>query len=192
MASQVGIINAALTKIGAKQSVVSLEDGTPAANFGAARYEELRDDLLRDHNWNFAIRRVKLARLSEGPTFEYRFRYQLPDRWLRILNAWDNAAGRGHLNYRTEGNMLLTDSSDVWCKFVIQVVDPNEMSADFRECLTLKLAIEAAVKLAGSTQLSQLMEARFERRFTKAVSNDSFDTRPTQLPRGSWITGRFR
>jgi len=192
MASEVGILNAALTKIGSKQSVTSFTQGSPAANFGAARYADLRDDLLRDHNWNFAIRRVKLARLAAAPTFGYSYAYELPDKWLKILNGWDNEACVGHLDYLVEDNKLLCNSEEVWIKYITQVTDPNAMPADFRECLALKLAVEAAITIAGSSSLSALMEDRFSRKVLKATSNDAFDTRPSRLPVGSWHASRFR
>jgi len=190
MASEVGIVNAALIKIGAKNTITSFTDGTPGGNYAAARYAEIRDDLLRAHPWNFAVRRSKLARSSDTPDFEYAYKYALPNLWLKVLGAWDNSAGDGALDYKQEGSFLFTDSEDVYCKYIIQVVDPNTMTSDFRECLALKMGVELAIYVSNSNSMSEMLQQRFESALLKAQSMDSADDRPDRMPAGSWYASR--
>lgn len=192
MASVIGIVNSALYKVGAKKQIVSLDEGTPAANFMSARYEDLRDDLLRAHPWNFAVKRVKLARLAETPAYEYDYKYAMPSDIIRTLLLSDNSAGTGVVDYREESGTYFSNAEELWLKYVYKVTDPNQMTADFREVLALKIAIEAAITIANSNSMSETMEARFQKAMLKAMSVDSMSDRPSSLPSGSWTTCRSR
>lgn len=191
MASIVGIVNSALIKVGAKKLIGSLDEGTPGANFGAARYEEIRDELLRGHPWNFAVARAKLARLSTTPNHKWEYEYSVPSDWLRTMWISDNEDGVGYIDYNEESGMIRADADELWMKYIRKVDDPNVMTPDFREVIAYKLAIEAAISIANSNTLSELMQQRFDRAWTKALSTDSLGDRPGQMPAGSWTTRRF-
>ena len=62
MASVLGICNSGLIKLGAS-TIMSLTEGTKNANLCNEQFAKLRDEVLRGHNWNFAIARAKLAQL---------------------------------------------------------------------------------------------------------------------------------
>ncbi|MDJ0951651.1 MAG: hypothetical protein QNJ94_22300 [Alphaproteobacteria bacterium] len=189
MATEVGICNSALAKIGAKR-IASLTEGSKNANICNEQYEKLRDDLLRAHVWNFAVTRRQLARLSEAPAFEFQYKYQLPSDWLRTISVHDNAEGAGTVAYRIEGRTLHTAAEQVYLRYVRRAEDPNEMTADFREVLATLIARELAIPLANSNTLFQLMDDRFRGRFRRARSADSVEDFPDRMPAGSWATAR--
>ncbi len=189
MATEVGICNSALSKIGAKR-IASLTEGSKNANFCNEQYEKLRDDLLRAHVWNFAVKRQQLARLSEAPAFGFQFKYRLPSDWLRTVMVQDNADGAGAVEYRQEGATLHTNAAQVYLRYVRQLADPNEMTADFREVLATLIARELAIPIANSNTLFQLMDERYRTRFRRARSADSIEDFPDRMPAGSWATVR--
>ncbi len=91
MATEVGVANAALRRLGAN-IIASFTEGTKSANCATEFYEETRDGLLRVHNWNFATKRVKLAQLATAPVFGYDHSYALPaDSGLRISRGRDHS-----------------------------------------------------------------------------------------------------
>jgi hypothetical protein len=190
--SEVDISNSCFRKIGVRQKIGSFDEGTPAANFAADRYEELRDELLRAHSWNFAMKRAALAQVATDPVFEYDRAYQLPSDWLRTVRVFDNDAGAGYIDYREEDGKILASREALWLLYVYEVTGPNAMTPDFREALAYKMAIEAAVDLVGSRNLSETMEVRFEKSFVKAMGTDAQSDGPRRLPRGTWVTRRFR
>jgi len=192
MASEVGIVNSAGIKIGAKQRIISFEDGTPLANLGADRYHEIRDELLRGHPWNFAEDRAKLARSSETPEFKYAYKYALPTGWMRTVAVYDNDAGVGWVDYKEEKGFILSNAEDIYLVFVFQVTDPNLMTPDFRECIAMQLASEGAIPIVQSKSLSEKWEKRFDKQLIKAKSNDSQGDKPDRRPDGSWTSRRFR
>lgn len=59
------IVNLALVRIGAKR-ITSLTDGSRNANEANAIYALVRDEVLRAHEWNFAIRTADLSEYEEN------------------------------------------------------------------------------------------------------------------------------
>jgi len=192
MASEVGIVNSAGTKIGAKNLISSFDEGTPLANLADNRYAEIRDELLRSHPWNFAVKRAKLARLAETPTFEFDYAYSMPTGWIRTIWIANNDQGDGYIEYREEDNKILSDEEEIYMKYITQVTDPNIMTPDFRELIAMKLAIEGAISIVNSNTLSELWQVRYDRAWRKATSIDSLSDRPDRRPHGSWVVYRFR
>lgn len=192
MASEVGICNSALTKVGVGGDgrISSLTEGSRNANICNEQYPKLRDDLLRSHTWNFATTRAKLARRDEAPAFEFNYKYQLPSDWIRVVSVHDNDAGAGHVRYKIEGSTLLCDAEDVYLRYVRQVTDPNDMPPDFREALAALLARDLALPVVQSNTLKQDMKDDFKRAARRARSTDAIEDTPEDMPEGSWVSAR--
>ena len=62
----VSISNRALTFLGA-QPITSLEDDTKEARACNRMFEQSRNQVLRGHAWNFAIKRASLAANTTAP-----------------------------------------------------------------------------------------------------------------------------
>lgn len=190
MATEIGICNSALSKIGVTKAISSLTEGSKTANACNEQYAKLRDDLLRAHLWNFATARAELQASTTAPASEYDFAYQLPSDWIRTVAVHDNDAGEGAVEYRIEGRQILANALRAWLKYVKRVADPNEMPADFREALALMLAAELAAPIANSNTLKTTLAAEFQRKLRKAKSTDAVEDYPESMPAGSWVTAR--
>ena len=189
MASEIGICNSALTKIGATR-IVALDEGSRNANACAELYPKLRDDLLRSHTWNFATVRLKLARLASTPAFGFSYEYQLPVDWLRTVSVHGNERGDGFAEYRVEGRRLRSSAEDVYLRYIRIVADANDMPADFREALAAMLARDLAVPIAQSNTLREAMGEAFREALGRAKSADALEDCPDALPEGSWVAAR--
>ncbi len=185
MASEVGICNSALTKIGAAR-IVALDDGSKNANACAELYPKLRDDLLRRHAWNFAHVRRKLARLAAAPAFGFAYAYQLPTDWLRTVEVYTDDAAAGLANYRIEGRTILASAEALYLVYIGVVTDPNDMPSDFRETLAAMLACDLAVPIAQSSSLRQQMADAFRDALARAKSVDAVEDGPESMPEGAW------
>lgn len=195
MASEVGIVNRALRAIG-ESTITSLTEGSRNANVANDIYEQHRDELLRAHPWNFATKRIKLARSANTPVYEYDYQYPIPSDFLRIVEVHDNTDGLGTLEYKmehdaTDGTVIYSFAEEVWLRYVAKITDPNKMSPDFRKALSMSMAVEFATAIAQSNTLSDLMESRYRRALSKARSNDGMEDFPEQFPAGSWVSRRF-
>ena len=192
MASEVGIVNSAGRKIGVKNRVISLDDGSPLANLGADRYEEIRDEILRGHPWNFAMARAKLARATEEPGFEFTYKYVKPTGWVRTIGVFNNDAGTGWVDYKEEGGHILSDAEDLYLRYVQKITDPNLMTPDFRECIAIQLAEEGAISITNSKGMAEKWERKLPKALNKAKSTDAMSDRPDRRPMGSWVRYRVR
>jgi len=166
MASVVGIVNSALIKLGA-DTISALTEDSPEARAANARYESLRDEVLRAHPWNFALVRAELARLLDAPLFGAAHHYQLPADCLRVM------ATEGAEPFEIEGNRLLTDAESARILYVRRVADPNLFDAMFRETLALRIAADLAYKLVSSTTLAQSMMQLYREHLALTRSADA-------------------
>lgn len=189
MSDITGLCNSALAKIGAAR-ITSLEEGSKNANLCATLYPRCRDDLLRAHSWNFATARAKLARVDTDPAFGYAATFALPADWMRNIAAFDNEAGLGALDFKTEGGRILSDAEEVYLRYVMRVENANLMPPDFREALSSLLARELAVPIAQSNTLEEKLEARFRTRLRRARTTDGLEDQADPLPLGAWAAVR--
>jgi hypothetical protein len=189
MASIVGICNSALIKLGAS-TIMSLSDGSKNANLSNEQYPKLRDDLLRSHPWNFAIRRAKLAKLSTSPVFGFSGAFQLPADWLRVVSVHNNDNGAGWIEYRIAGRTIESNASDLYLRYVAAVEDPNDMPISFRECLSWRLAVDLSQAITQSTTVMQAMEKGLKPALLTAKSTDAIEDFPESQPPSGWVTIR--
>jgi hypothetical protein len=101
MATETELVNSALRKIGA-QRILDIADEVPSAGIASDVLTQERDYLLRSHNWNFAITRRKLSRLSDAPPFEFEYAFTTPSDCMRIVSVHDNDGGHGSVRYKAE------------------------------------------------------------------------------------------
>lgn len=193
MATEVGLANAALRRIGAS-IITSFTQGTKSSDCARDFYEDTRDELLRVHNWNFATKRVKLAQLSAAPAFGYDHAYALPSDWIRTISVHDNDAGLGTIEYKEESqndqNVLLSSSDDVYLRYVARITDPNRMPADFRKALSRELASAMALDLSKSNTIKSECDKEAEALVRRAKSSDAMGSTPEARPMGSWAASR--
>lgn len=193
MPAEVDIINIALRKIGAS-TITSRADGTKNANVADDLYDEVRDTMLRHHPWNFATKRVKLAKLTTAPAFEFDNAFAMPSDWLRTISVHDNDAGLGTMIYREEQvasqNCIVADVEDCYLRYVSREVDPNLMSADFRYALAVWLAKDMSLPIASSSSMHNEMDEELQIAMAKAKSTDAQGGFPERRPRGSWADSR--
>jgi hypothetical protein len=194
MPSDTDIVNFALVALGANR-ITSLTDGTPNANRANDVYEMLRDSKLRGHNWNFATKRAQLARLSDEPAFGYDYQHALPSDWLRVISVHDNDAGLGGIDYRVETydsqKVLLSNSQDVYLRYVARITDPNLWAADFAVTFAVDLAESLAIAIPNSGTTRQQLEEKVRKMMLGTKSTDAMGSAPEKRPPGSWSSARF-
>ena len=193
MSSDTDITNVAMRLLKATR-ITNLTDGSNNANAANDVYTEVRDDLLRSHNWNFATKRQKLAKSSTAPTFGFDNAYPLPADWVRTVSVHDNDVGAGTFLYREEEvddqGVIVTSADEIWIRYIYRVTDPNRMAADFRTAFSyaLALAIPGVSNLSAARE--ERLEGRAKTRLRTAKHSDAVGSSPERRPAGSWITVR--
>jgi hypothetical protein len=179
----VQIANRAITFLGGT-TITALTDDTKEGRACLRLYEQSRDQLLRDHPWNFSIKRASLAANTTAPVFEYTNAFDFPDKTLRIIEV-DTAE-----EWAVEGRQIVSDASaplDV--VYVEQVTDPTLFDSKFIEAYALRLAADIAYDITASQTVAQKAEDKYsvlikEARLVDAQESLSADEQ-------SWLDARI-
>ena len=144
------------------------------------------------HNWNFGIETVQLAQLTATPVVKWAYGYELPSDHLRKISVHDNAAGRGTVPHKVQGNQINSDAAQLYLVYVRRVTDPNLMIPLFRVALSKLIGSRLAVTLAQSVSRSKDLYKEFmEDDLPIAKSADALQDSSDALPESTWVTARF-
>ena len=193
MPSTTEVVNAALKLLGGAV-IGSLDDGSTNAGYASAFYDILLDDMLREHEWDFATKRRKLSQLAAAPVYEFDHAYAIPDDWIRTIQISDNDAGVGSVIYKQETlngqRVILASREDLWMRYVYRAIDPGLWSVDFTQAMVFALARDLAIPVASSTSQLQLRGSQAARALAKARSTDAAGSSPPIRNPGSWVRSR--
>ena len=194
MASETDIANVALRLVGGTR-ITSLTQGTPNANAVQDLYSTIRDELM-EFPWNFATKRVELAKSTTAPGFGYDNAYALPSDWVFTISVHDNDESVGTIDFRHEQvgaqNVIATDVNSVFLVYTYKEQDPNIMTPSFRKALSSALARDLAITVANSNVLEDQLGKRATKDLARAKSLDAMGSFPEPRPRGSWANSRNR
>ena len=172
--SKTQICNMAILKLGGNP-IASLTDGSTGAKACAAAYDMVRDRLLEDHNWWFAVVRQNLNRLEdEAESDKYSFQYTLPTDpiMLRFIDIPDYHGEDWDIEIGTGGDpVLLTNLSEVVCRYVRLITDEGEFPSSFANAFAAALAAEISVKITDSVRMRSIMQAEATAAIIEAQAN---------------------
>ena len=186
MPSVVDIVNRALDKLG-QQPITSLDDGNTAANLATRTWPIVRDQVLRSHPWNFAVRRDNLAPLEETPDWGFAYQHQLPDKLLRLLEIRDLSTDE----YQIENNKILCDDDVVYIRYIVQVTDPNEYDASFVNAVSVAMAFEMCERLTQSNTKKKILADEYQTVMDQAKLVDAVENPPSAFEEDSWVEVRY-
>jgi len=189
--TEVQICNMALGRIKAQPISDLITDKTKSATTCRIFYEPLRDALLREHPWAFAIARQALASLVVDNYTTHEFVYQLPTspRCLRIINVMTAAYVPTYFPYDREGDRLYTSEPSASLYYIGQITDPNQFDAIFVDAFAWRLASELAGPLTGDASAEPW--AKYERIIAKAWGADEQEKVEPAVPAPRWVDERF-
>ena len=186
MASDVGIANAALRKLG-QSPITSFSENSKAARLANERYAELRDELLSRHPWNFALKRASLAADAVDPTWGFDFAYTLPSDWLKLIEI-DNPA---RYPYHIEGRKVITDiTAPLKILYIFQVTNVIEMDVMFRQALAAELAADVAEAITGSSEKVDRLRAISAGKIRASRVPDGQEHSPERVEASEWLDAR--
>lgn len=156
------ICNMALSFL-AKGRITSLDDNTEEAKQCRIHYEHCRRMILRQYNWGFAKRTVKLAKLDTTiPGWDECYAYPAECLSLRRIFNESTAADRGgeQTDYdislvSDNTRAVLTDLDEAWAEYTIDITDVGICSEEFCESMARLLAASMAMPLTGSANIQQ-------------------------------------
>jgi hypothetical protein len=195
-ATQSGIVNAALAELGSTSRISSIDDAHGVAPDAKAVWDQVTDELLAEHPWNWAIAR---AVLNPGATPEhgYAYGYALPADCLRWL-PW-NAEDEEWFDAVEEGGRLLTDfAGPVKVRYISGELGRRmaRWSPSFVRAMTFAIAAALAEPVTQDESIKQDMEAKAEGKLRRAKRRDGLAsggrTRNQVTARSDWLQARER
>lgn len=184
MASVVDICNKALSLLGQK-SITSLDDESPEALACRIHWEQLRDEVLRSHPWNCAIKRAALNRLVDAPAFGFKYYYQLPADCLFVVSLESGDY------FKIEGRKLLTDSSAANIIYVFTQDDSTTYDAQLSAGFSYLLAAELAPGITASQSESDRLRKIGDDKISFAKSSDAIEAREPNTKFRKWLSAKY-
>jgi len=172
------IYNRALALVGANLISTPDEVSKEAENCKLF-WPGIRDALLMEHRWQFALKRVVPEEIADFDDEEWTHAYQLPNDFLRL----DEISGVSE--YLIQGNRILADDQPL-LTYVARIEDVTQYDPLFVETAVYRLAAVIVVPLTGQTELVGAFLTLSNTFLAEARSIDSQQQVPRPIFRDIW------
>jgi hypothetical protein len=188
--SVVSICNKALQRLGAARITSLTEDSSNARNCNLC-YEDIRDEELRAHVWNFAKKRATLAADATAPDFDYLYAFPLPSDCLRPLPPKRVALDWVIENHQGRPAILTNDGNSIELTYIARITDPTVFDPLFVKALAMSMAEHMCEDITQSN--SKKADAKADRKEALAIARrtnamENISQEPVEDP---WLTARY-
>lgn len=184
MSTAIDICNSALNKLG-QDPIASFSEDSKAARALNTAYPLIRDKLLQDHYWNFAIKTVSLAQLPSTDLGLRGTKFALPADYHQAIKLLSNRF------YKIESGELITDQSTAILKYVWKNNNVSSYTPLFKEALAYALANDIAYLMTQSQGTSDRMAKYAYDAKMNAAAVDAQEDFMDSVHGDDFIEGRF-
>ncbi len=197
--SPVAICNIALGWLGG-DLIISLDDETVEAKLCKANYEPLRDAVLEEREWTFAVKRLEPVELTESPLYGYDKAFQIPTEVIRVLqvsragevesgilvegsflSATRGGTGTGRetrIEWAREGDAIYaSNSARIFIRALVSITDTTKFSPAFDQALAARLAMDLAIPLTSSEKKQTAFAKMYGEKIVLAAASDGMQGR---------------
>jgi hypothetical protein len=174
MASEVDICSAAVLSLGGNP-ISSFDESTDRARLCASLWPLVRDEILRGHPWNCAIKRDVLAALTTAPAYDYAYQYELPSDWLRTLSVGEYGV---EPDFKTEGRRILSDETPLKIRYIFRNEDSRTYDALLVDAMIAAMAARIAYAITQSASLAQVKMQELQAILKRARAVDGMEDPP--------------
>ena len=161
MATSISICSAALLQLG-KAPISSFDETGDAARLCSNLYPQERDSILRENDWNCAIKRVILAPLATAPVFGYTAQFQLPGDFLRLISIDDNLVGSPLcMEFKVEARTILANATVLPLVYVFRNDQEATWDSKLIELMTARMLWKLAYPVTQSTSLRDELKVEY-------------------------------
>jgi len=177
-ASDIALASNAMLLLGGS-TIASFTDGSAEAEIAANLFEHSYKSTLSGHRWRFAVKQVKLARLTATPEALFSYQFQLPTDILYLFRTIDNQ------RYEVYGDRLYSNATEVTIEYVYDI-ESDKVPSYFAKMFEFYLASQFAIPLTGDLDKASYYKSEYEKALTRAKFLDS-SSRPNQ----TFINNRY-
>jgi len=186
--SAVSICSAALMSLGANP-INDFDEDNEGARIVAGIYPLARNELLRLHPWNCAIKRVRLAADVDKPAFEFSNQFTLPGDWIRLRDV--SNGGNQVYDYKVEGGKILANLSSLDVRYVFLNDREETWDAHLVSLMIALMKSKIAYSVTRDLQAEQLAATKYERALIVARAIDGQEDPPETLGAGGLLGARI-
>ena len=180
--SALSLCSNALTLLGAN-SIASFIEGSAESEVAALLYETTYHAMLTETQWHFATRTASLARHTETPDNNFKYKYQLPIDCLYVAKASSK-------RYEIYERDLYSDHKEVDIEYVYPV-DENNLPAYFAKALEYNLAAQFAIPITENTTKAEFFANMYQVVIRKARYADASQRPNIPIQDSPYIHARF-
>ena len=165
MNSSTSICNMALAYLG-QAPITSLDQDNERARWLKLFYEPVRDEVLRTHNWAFAVVEKPLVRVDTacGPE-QYSYKYPADALFIRRVSSPQTPKQAVTFTERYEESLqmrvLITAIPQAVARYTRRITDETQFDPAFSKALALALASDAALALTGDVSLAARLQQQY-------------------------------
>jgi len=186
MASEVSICNMALTRIG-QSRILSLGQTGILGELSTLYYQPTLDELVTMYEWPFAINRDSLSALTSTNMTAYDNKYQLPLDCLRVLTMLsDEDYSDITDSWEIEGDVLYSDKTPAYIKYIQKVTNPSKLPQVFIEALYLKIASKMVLKITQDQSLMSMIYQEYVAAIQTAMASLGGNSRAKEVTVDWW------
>ena len=168
----------------------------------SANYEPLRDAVLTEYEWTFAVTRITPAAATDPANGGFSKAFTIPATALRVLqvtsiveeNTASSATGLGRyskVEWLREGDLIMVNGAEsIYARVIQQVTDTTKFSPAFDQALAARIAMDIALPLTNSRLLQRDMASLYGEKLRVAASIDGLQGRSTRTRSDSLIRVR--
>lgn len=215
--SKIQIVNLALAKVGARGTIVDLDELSPNAEVVVNLWDIVFQRVLAERDWKFAQTRSVLQRSVLASTYGYGYAYVVPTNFIRLVKQKKPGVQGGY--YGVEG---LTYNTPVWppgfpyafetlvddvgnatkcllidydnsinplmINYIQLITDLTLLTSAFAEALAIALAAEVCIPITEDKSLAvELKQAYKEALNTAEALNEQADYLAEETGSTRWI-----
>ena len=147
----------------------------------------VRDQVLRDHPWNFAVKRAVLASSETAPRGAFPLNSRSLPTASRLIEVRDLSTGE----YQVEDGHIHANATVLYIRYIKRVTDPNVYDALFVDTAATRLAAEMCEAFTQSTQKKQALFEEYSDSITRAKRVDAQENPPAEFEEDEWVLVRY-
>jgi hypothetical protein len=156
---QTAVANLALVHLGDRFIDSINNQRNPDANTLRLYYTHARNAIYEMHDWKWAKRSGQLQVLATAPTVRYDYAYALPAHFRRLSNISDSETMDPQLDdFDIVDRTVTTNSGYVFMEYVASDWDESVWPAPFADCVAIKLAALACMRITHDKSQKKLLE----------------------------------
>ena len=189
--NKVDIANYALAMMGVNP-IMAFTDDTKTAQIINQVYEPTVKECLSVHDWNFALKRVKLNQLATNDQSDFwQYAYQEPNDILKIARVRTiNLQIIDKPDYEEIGNVIYSNANPVYLEYVYYEDGFEENSPPyFTKVVAYRLLMNIAIPLQGEPQLYSYCIKMYQDALAEARGLDSVRGTRKFVNNTQWLQG---